>query len=128
MRKTALLIRCSEQEAKTIRNKAKFERRTISGYVLNILARTLQFEESLFSRLNGLSNLNSTLARTSICSPGPRTAILLQCSEIESKQIRVAAKPGKRPSAALYYTRSNGGGTFQATAQQLPNHSARPQI
>lgn len=33
--RTALLVRCSEEEAEMIREAAKHERRTISGFVLN---------------------------------------------------------------------------------------------
>ena len=34
-KRTALLIHCSEEEARQIREAAHFERRTISGYVLH---------------------------------------------------------------------------------------------
>ena len=33
--RTALLVRCSEEEAEMIREAAKRERRTISGFILN---------------------------------------------------------------------------------------------
>lgn len=33
--RTALLVRCSEEEAEVIRDAAKHERRTISGFILN---------------------------------------------------------------------------------------------
>lgn len=33
--RTALLVRCSEEEAEIIREEAKRERRTISGFILN---------------------------------------------------------------------------------------------
>ncbi len=33
--RTALLVRCSEEEAKAIRQEAHHERRTISGFILN---------------------------------------------------------------------------------------------
>lgn len=33
--RTALLVRCSEEEAEAIREAAKRERRTISGFILN---------------------------------------------------------------------------------------------
>ena len=33
--RTALLVRCSEQEAEAIREAARRERRTISGFILN---------------------------------------------------------------------------------------------
>ncbi|HKU21542.1 MAG TPA: DUF1778 domain-containing protein [Terriglobales bacterium] len=34
-KRTALLVRCSAEEAELIRQAAKAERRTISGYILN---------------------------------------------------------------------------------------------
>ncbi len=33
--RTALLVRCSQKEAEVIRQAAKLERRTVSGYILN---------------------------------------------------------------------------------------------
>lgn len=38
-RKTAILIRCTVEEAQTIRRAAGLERRTISGYILNAVMR-----------------------------------------------------------------------------------------
>ena len=35
VRRTALLVRCTAEEAELIRQAAKAERRTISGYILN---------------------------------------------------------------------------------------------
>lgn len=35
VRRTALLVRCTVEEAEQIRQAAKAERRTISGYILN---------------------------------------------------------------------------------------------
>jgi uncharacterized protein (DUF1778 family) len=35
--RTALLIRCSKEEAEKIRDAAERERRTLSGYVLNTI-------------------------------------------------------------------------------------------
>ena len=43
--RTALLIRWSVGEAARIRVEAAAERRTVIGYVLNIVMRTLPFEE-----------------------------------------------------------------------------------
>lgn len=34
-KRTAILVRCTEEEASLIRKAAKAERRTISGYILN---------------------------------------------------------------------------------------------
>jgi hypothetical protein len=35
--RSALLVRCSEQEAQTIHEAAKRERRTLSGFILNLV-------------------------------------------------------------------------------------------
>ena len=44
--RTALLIRCSREEADRIRSAAKRERRTVSGYVLNaVMSRLLSQEK-----------------------------------------------------------------------------------
>ena len=47
--RTALLIHCSREEAERIRNAAKRERRTISGYVLNAVISRLDYQ-SQFER------------------------------------------------------------------------------
>lgn len=91
-RNSVLLIRCSHEERNTIRKKAKEERRTISGYIMNVVAVTLRFEEKLMARLHGFERLNTALSRRPIRVPGPRTALLLQCSVSEAHQIRKAAK------------------------------------
>jgi uncharacterized protein (DUF1778 family) len=41
-KRTALLVRCTEEEAETIRDSARAERRTISGFVLNVVFRHLE--------------------------------------------------------------------------------------
>jgi uncharacterized protein (DUF1778 family) len=48
--RTALLIRCSKEEAEKIRDAAKRERRTLSGYVLNTILRRISNQEK--TRLN----------------------------------------------------------------------------
>jgi uncharacterized protein (DUF1778 family) len=44
--RTALLIRCSHEEAETIRAAAKAERRTLSGYVLNAVMNRIANQQS----------------------------------------------------------------------------------
>ncbi len=47
--RASLLVRCSEEEAKQIRDAAKHERRTISGYVLNVvMSRIRNTEDSTY--------------------------------------------------------------------------------
>lgn len=45
--RTALLIRCSREEAERIRAAAKRERRTVSGYVLNAVMNRLLSQEKV---------------------------------------------------------------------------------
>lgn len=90
--RTALLIRCSKEEADKIRAEAERERRTVSGYVLNVLARVLTVEESLYAKLYRFQDVNRTLSRIPLRAPGPRTTVLVRCTIEEAKQIRMAAK------------------------------------
>ena len=89
--RTALLIRCSVEEAAIIREQAKLERRTIGSYVLNIVSRALRFEESLFSNSRYLE-LHRRFYGAPTRPPGPRTAVLVRCSIEEASQIREAAE------------------------------------
>jgi uncharacterized protein (DUF1778 family) len=45
--RTALLVRCSVEEAEKIRAVAEAERRTISGFVLSIVMRYINLQEKL---------------------------------------------------------------------------------
>jgi len=45
--RTALLVRCSEEEAQLIRSAAKHERRTLSGFILHtVISRINNAEEN----------------------------------------------------------------------------------
>jgi len=90
--RTALLISCSAEEARAIRERAKLERRAISGYMLNILMRALEFEERILAKSTGLHRFHSSPSRNTIRPAGPRTAILLRCLKEESERIRRGAK------------------------------------
>jgi len=98
--RAALLIHCSKDEAEKIREMAKLQRRTISGYVFFIVMRAVQLGENLthmraagidevpFAHVIeafGLSNIPSKNP------PGPRTTMLLWCSKDEAKRIRIVA-------------------------------------
>ena len=52
--RTALVIRCTVDEAEAIRERVEHERRTISGYMLKKLSTALQIEEKLFAGLSRL--------------------------------------------------------------------------
>jgi hypothetical protein len=86
--RTALLICCSQLEAKTIRAQAKTERRTVSGYVLNILSRILSYEE----RFDEQKLSEPKPRRSRPRSIGPRTAVLVRCSMEEARRIRAKAE------------------------------------
>jgi uncharacterized protein (DUF1778 family) len=45
--RTALLIRCSREEAEKIRAAAKRERRIVSGYVLNVVFSRIAYSEQI---------------------------------------------------------------------------------
>jgi uncharacterized protein (DUF1778 family) len=92
MARTALLIRCTIEEADRIRIEADKQRRTISAYVLFIMARAIQLEDRLFSTLNRYSAMNQVLSRRALIAPGPRTAILVRCETSEADRIREAAR------------------------------------
>ena len=88
--RAALLIACSAKEAETIRERAAFERRTISAYVLQIVVRSAALDEKLFQEYGKLRSLaDSEFTRR---PPGPRTTMLLRCASQESARIRTAAK------------------------------------
>lgn len=90
--RTALLIRCSIEEARQIRDGAQLERRSVSGYVLNVLDRALRTEELLFARLHHGPDLNQTLSRMPRVVPGPRTVVFVRCTVHEAERIRTAAR------------------------------------
>jgi uncharacterized protein (DUF1778 family) len=48
-RRSALLIRCTQEEADRIRRAAKLERRTLSGYVLNAVMTRVETRERLMT-------------------------------------------------------------------------------
>jgi hypothetical protein len=92
MDRTALLVRCSAEEAQRIRIEAEKQRRTISGYVLQITGRAVEIEERLLTRVNPYSTMNTLLSRKALVGAGPRTAILVRCSTVEADRIREAAR------------------------------------
>lgn len=89
--RTALLIRCSVEEANRIRAKARHERRSVAGYVLNIVLRAAAIEERIAAQIPRLPALNRVHARTSFRPIGQRTAILIRCTVDEANRIRGVA-------------------------------------
>ena len=87
-KRTAFLVSCSTQEARTIREQAKLQRRTVSGYVFNIVMRAVAFDERFCANLRWLTGFERSRRGLS----GARTTMLLRCSVAEAKRIRTAAK------------------------------------
>jgi uncharacterized protein (DUF1778 family) len=80
-RRTAILINCSKVEAQRIRQQADLEHRTISGYILHVALRAVDFDDRSLS-VRPMKKLPA--AR-------PRTTLLLRCSLQEGNRIRTAA-------------------------------------
>lgn len=98
--RTALLINCSKKEAQKIREIAGRQRRTISGYILNVLMNAIRLDEGL-ARLRALGVEARLPVRdiefyglegVSSPPPGPRTTMLLSCTVEEAQRIRETAK------------------------------------
>jgi hypothetical protein len=85
--RTALIISCSREQAATIHQQARFERRTVSAYVLRILLRWLDLEESLAARQE-----RPLTAYYPVRPTGTRTTMLIRCSKAEAHRIRAGAK------------------------------------
>ncbi len=49
-RKTAILLRCTPEEAQMIRRAAAFERRTLSGFILNAVMNRLRARADLLAK------------------------------------------------------------------------------
>jgi hypothetical protein len=101
MPRSALLIRCSTEEAERVRIEAQKERRTLSGYVLNVMTGTLLIEDKLLSTRTDYRSMISVLSRRALITPGPRTALLVRCSIAEAERIREAAKRRELPINAF---------------------------
>lgn len=101
--RTALLIRCTQEEARTIRTQAWTEYRSLSSYVLYVLRRGLALEDKLFAKLSPYRyfSFNRVLAQTVLRAPGPRTAVLVRCSAEEAKRIRLAASRREIPISSF---------------------------
>jgi hypothetical protein len=101
MERTALLIRCSKEEAERVRIEADKQRRTISGYVLQIMGRAIEIENRLLAKINPYTAVNQVFNRKSLIGAGPRTAILVRCSVLEAERIREAARRRDLPINAF---------------------------
>ena len=101
MERTALLIRCSKEEAERVRIEAEKQRRTISGYVLQIMSRAIEIENRLLAKIDPYNAVNQVFSRKSLIGAGPRTAILVRCSVLEAERTREAARRRDLPINAF---------------------------
>jgi hypothetical protein len=90
-KRTSLLIRCSPEDAAAIRERAFEDHRTVAGYLLHVLARSLWIEEKFTAGLNP-SQVRLPVLDESLLGHGKRTAIHLRCSVEEANAIRLGAK------------------------------------
>lgn len=92
--RTALLIRCSRDDAQALRAQALAEHRSISGCLLHILDRSLwideQFARALTPALLARQAWAFRLARQE--KKEDRTTMLLRCSVQEAARIRAIAR------------------------------------
>jgi hypothetical protein len=87
--RAAIIISCSKDEADTLRYQARQQHRTMSGYILNILLRAVEFEEMALERW-GRPEIPRLIS--SKRTPGARTTVLLRCSSKEARRIRAAGE------------------------------------
>ena len=87
--RSALLINCSRREAARISEQAGIQRRSVSGYILNIVIRAVEFDEAFVVRHAGLVPIDRE-------PPGvqaaPRATLLARCSTTEASRIRAVAR------------------------------------
>lgn len=89
--RTALLIRCSKEEAGMVRAQAAAERRSISACIVNILERRMRIDEQ-YSRGITQSFLENQAREFRLTHRiYNRTTMLLRCSVEEAQRIRIAA-------------------------------------
>ena len=100
MDRTALLIRCTTEEAARIRIESDKQRRTISGYVLQIMGRAVEIDERLSAKVD-ISRIVNPMSRRALLGSGPRTAILVRCSIPEANRIRESARRRDTPINAF---------------------------
>lgn len=88
--RASLLINCSKREAQEVRSRALLQRRTVSGYVVNIVARRIQFAQEIAPR--GSLRIVKIAGEKPAKATGPRTTLHIYCSFEEARQIRRAAR------------------------------------
>jgi hypothetical protein len=90
MMRTSLLINCSEKEASEVRARAQSERRTVSGYVVNVLNGCMETSDGLVKYLRTAPSFKLDHSKKPKLV-GPRTTLHIYCAAEEATQIRHAA-------------------------------------
>lgn len=85
-RRTSLLIRCSPRDAQAIHSEALAQHRGVSGYLLNVLERSIWIEE------RSQVGLPYAIKIAPPDTSESRTAIHLRCTVDQANGIRKAAK------------------------------------
>lgn len=86
--RASIIFRCSPEYAAKIRHLAALNRRTVAGYLLSILDRSLSLDEKYH---DGYTPLMIAQGRDLRAPLGIRTAIHLRCSTEEANRIRRAS-------------------------------------
>jgi hypothetical protein len=89
--RTALLIRCTKEEALTLHQQARQEHRSVSGCLLHMLERSLWIEEQFGVGLSESFLVERARLMKRVRPRDSRTAILLRCSQDQAARIRKAA-------------------------------------
>jgi len=64
LKKAALFVRCTEEEAEKIRRTAKAERRTVGGFILNAVFNRIAVRERLLNEQEQMESKSKATART----------------------------------------------------------------
>jgi uncharacterized protein (DUF1778 family) len=94
MARAVLSLNCSTVEARRIRQQAQHDRRSISGYVLHVVMRTVGIEEASYAK----ARMIGPLKRAAVVRP--RTKLLVRCTMEEAHRIRTAAARRKSTISA----------------------------
>jgi uncharacterized protein (DUF1778 family) len=89
--RTALLIRCSKDEADRVRAQAAAEHRTISGCIVNILERSVRIDQDYARGITRKFLDNQAREFRLAHRVTEPTSILLRCSTEEADRIRSVA-------------------------------------
>ena len=91
--RASILINCSQAESDLIHERARIERRSISGYVLNVVLGYVGFEENVLAKSHAAHRgISLSPWKRPVQVAGPRTTFLVRCSREESERIRAAAR------------------------------------